>query len=119
VEAKDLELLVFLDGIDAMTSNNMSARHSYYFSDLRVNQTFSTIYLRATRKGKVGLDLAEFDQTLPAGEGACRAAGLPGCWAGGRGQRGCGPEAGDRAAAGLCQAVAPGPVHPAAWLLGL
>jgi hypothetical protein len=73
IEAKDMELVVFMDGIDAMTSNNMSARYSYYFSDLRLNHTFSTIYLRATRKGKVGLDLSEFDATLPSGEWAAAA----------------------------------------------
>jgi hypothetical protein len=42
------------------------ARYSYYPNDMRMNERFATLYMMFKGK-KLGLDLSEFDATVPLG----------------------------------------------------
>ncbi len=68
----------FLDGMDPMTSNNLQARHSYRPSEIRLNERFAAIELQANRRGQVGLNFTQFDQTAAAGPSGRAAAGEDG-----------------------------------------
>ncbi|WIA28908.1 hypothetical protein OEZ86_011432 [Tetradesmus obliquus] len=63
---QEMEVMVFFEGIDAMTSNSVQARHSYYPNDMRMNERFATLYMMFKGK-KLGLDFSEFDATLALG----------------------------------------------------
>lgn len=65
MEARMMEILVFVDGIDAMTSKQMQARKAYYPSDIVMNEQFADMHLQA-KAGRLGLDFTEFDRTTPA-----------------------------------------------------
>lgn len=58
------QIMVFLDGIDAATSNNVGARTSYGAAAIRLNERFRTMYIRQ-EAGKIGLDFFDFDNTAP------------------------------------------------------
>ena len=62
MEARGMEVLCFLDGMDPMTSNNMQARHSYRPSEIRMNERLNAIEIQS-RRGKFGLDFTQFDLT--------------------------------------------------------
>ncbi|EFJ41660.1 hypothetical protein VOLCADRAFT_98369 [Volvox carteri f. nagariensis] len=59
------KVLVFVDGIDAMTSKNMSARHAYGTNEVHVNEMFQPLHLEM-RGGSLGLDFSGFDLTMLA-----------------------------------------------------
>eukprot|EP00201_Polytomella_parva_P019814 CAMPEP_0175042546 /NCGR_PEP_ID=MMETSP0052_2-20121109/2635_1 /TAXON_ID=51329 ORGANISM="Polytomella parva, Strain SAG 63-3" /NCGR_SAMPLE_ID=MMETSP0052_2 /ASSEMBLY_ACC=CAM_ASM_000194 /LENGTH=929 /DNA_ID=CAMNT_0016305393 /DNA_START=374 /DNA_END=3163 /DNA_ORIENTATION=+ len=63
MDTRLMEVLVFIDGIDAMTSKNLTARRAYSAGDVRVNETF--VPLQLEMRGKVlGLNFKEFDRTV-------------------------------------------------------
>ncbi|KAG2443315.1 hypothetical protein HYH02_009382 [Chlamydomonas schloesseri] len=63
MDTRMMEILVFVDGIDAMTSKNMSARHAYNSSaDIKVNEAFLPLHLEMRGKA-LGLDFSSFDGT--------------------------------------------------------
>lgn len=64
MEARGMEIIVFLDGTDAMTSNEMSARTYYGSGSICLNQRFVTMYVRARPDQRVGVDMSEFDSTV-------------------------------------------------------
>uniref|UniRef100_A0A7S3QX31 Inward rectifier potassium channel C-terminal domain-containing protein n=1 Tax=Dunaliella tertiolecta TaxID=3047 RepID=A0A7S3QX31_DUNTE len=65
MDTRMMEVLVFVDGIDAMTSRHMSARTAYPSTDIILNQAFAPMHLEMRGKS-LGLDFSTFDQTLPA-----------------------------------------------------
>ncbi|PNW74256.1 hypothetical protein CHLRE_13g591450v5 [Chlamydomonas reinhardtii] len=63
MDTRMMEILVFVDGIDAMTSKNMTARHAYNSSaDIKVNEAFLPLHLEMRGKA-LGLDFSSFDGT--------------------------------------------------------
>ncbi|WIA09720.1 hypothetical protein OEZ85_009104 [Tetradesmus obliquus] len=62
MDARMMEVLVFVDGIDAMTSKAMQARRSYQPAEMAMNQQFLDLHLEM-RGGKLGLDFGQFDAT--------------------------------------------------------
>ncbi|MEW5307342.1 MAG: hypothetical protein WDW36_009746 [Sanguina aurantia] len=64
MDTRMMEVLVFVDGIDAMTSKNMSARSAYNTSEIQLNQQFAPLHLEM-RGRSLGLDFSIFDQTVP------------------------------------------------------
>eukprot|EP00879_Flechtneria_rotunda_P004613 GHRR01004869.1.p1 GENE.GHRR01004869.1~~GHRR01004869.1.p1 ORF type:complete len:426 (+),score=96.72 GHRR01004869.1:474-1751(+) len=62
MDARMMEVLVFVDGIDAMTSKAMQARRSYQPSEMAMNEQFLDLHLEM-RGGKLGLDFGQFDAT--------------------------------------------------------
>ncbi|KAF8073224.1 GapC [Scenedesmus sp. PABB004] len=62
MDARMMEVLVFVDGIDAMTSKAMQARRSYEPAEMRMNEQFLDLHLEM-RGGKLGLDFGQFDAT--------------------------------------------------------
>jgi len=71
MEARLFELLVFVDGTDAMTSRQMQARHSYSLGEdgVLAGRAHAGMHLGLRRGGKLGLDFARFDETVPEEEG--------------------------------------------------
>uniref|UniRef100_A0A7R9Z2D0 Inward rectifier potassium channel C-terminal domain-containing protein n=1 Tax=Chlamydomonas euryale TaxID=1486919 RepID=A0A7R9Z2D0_9CHLO len=65
MDTRMMEILLFVDGIDAMTSKYMSARLSYSSSDIELNRVHVPLVLEMRGK-KLGLDFNEFDKTVPA-----------------------------------------------------
>ncbi|GFH16234.1 uncharacterized protein HaLaN_12615 [Haematococcus lacustris] len=65
MDTRMMEVLIFVDGIDAMTSKYMSARMSYSMSDMLVNEQFNPMHLEMRGK-HLGLDFNTFDMTSPA-----------------------------------------------------
>ncbi|KAI8477201.1 MAG: inward rectifier potassium channel-domain-containing protein [Monoraphidium minutum] len=63
--AGDMEVVVFLDGIDS-TSSTIQARHHYCAADVRVNERFASLSLMVKGK-RLGLDFSEFDTTVSTG----------------------------------------------------
>ncbi|KXZ50139.1 hypothetical protein GPECTOR_17g775 [Gonium pectorale] len=62
METRMMEILVFVDGIDAMTSKNMTARHAYNTNEVHVNEQFQPLHLEM-RGRNLGLDFSSFDLT--------------------------------------------------------
>ncbi|GIM16380.1 hypothetical protein Vretimale_19042 [Volvox reticuliferus] len=65
MDTRMMEVLVFVDGIDAMTSKNMSARHAYGTNEVHMNEVFQPLHLEM-RGGSLGLDFSGFDLTMLA-----------------------------------------------------
>ncbi|GFR52224.1 hypothetical protein Agub_g14674, partial [Astrephomene gubernaculifera] len=65
MDTRMMEILVFVDGIDAMTSKNLSARHAYNTNEVHVNESFLPLHLEM-RNGALGLDFSSFDSTALA-----------------------------------------------------
>ncbi|GLC38097.1 hypothetical protein PLESTB_000270600 [Pleodorina starrii] len=65
MDTRMMEVLVFVDGIDAMTSKNMSARHAYSTNEIHMNEVFQPLHLEM-RGGSLGLDFSGFDLTTLA-----------------------------------------------------
>lgn len=63
MDARMMEVLVFVDGVDAMTSKVMQARRSYEPSEMMLNEQFADLHLEM-RGGKLGLDFTQFDNTI-------------------------------------------------------
>lgn len=62
LDTRMMEILVFLDGVDAMTSKQMQARKTFNPEDLRMNEQFVPMHLEI-RNGKLGMDFSQFDAT--------------------------------------------------------
>lgn len=62
MEARNFEVLVFVDGIDAMTSKQVQARYGYNASDIALFRVFAPMHLEV-RGTKMGLDFGQFDDT--------------------------------------------------------
>eukprot|EP00878_Enallax_costatus_P002547 GHUV01002729.1.p1 GENE.GHUV01002729.1~~GHUV01002729.1.p1 ORF type:complete len:420 (+),score=101.14 GHUV01002729.1:498-1757(+) len=62
MDARMMEVLVFVDGIDAMTSKALQARRSYEPAEMAMNEQFLDLHLEM-RGGKLGLDFGLFDAT--------------------------------------------------------
>ncbi|KAG2492822.1 hypothetical protein HYH03_008980 [Edaphochlamys debaryana] len=65
MDTRMMEILVFVDGIDAMTSKNMSARHAYNTNEVHINEQFLPLHLEM-RGRSLGLDFSGFDATALA-----------------------------------------------------
>ncbi|GAX73286.1 hypothetical protein CEUSTIGMA_g740.t1 [Chlamydomonas eustigma] len=65
MDTRMMEILVFVDGIDAMTSKHMSARFSYASLNILLNQVHVPLNLEMRGK-KLGLDFNDFDRTILA-----------------------------------------------------
>ncbi|PNH03921.1 ATP-sensitive inward rectifier potassium channel 11, partial [Tetrabaena socialis] len=59
------QILMFVDGIDAMTSKNMTARHAYNTNEVHMNEQFLPLHLEM-RGSAMGLDFTSFDSTALA-----------------------------------------------------
>ncbi|KAI8470758.1 MAG: inward rectifier potassium channel-domain-containing protein [Monoraphidium minutum] len=65
MDTRMMEVLVFVDGIDAMTSKQMQARKAFSPGSMRLNEVFVDMHLEM-RGGKLGLDFTHFDDTVCA-----------------------------------------------------
>lgn len=71
LDTRLMEILVFVDGIDAMTSKHMQARKAYYPDEIHMNEQFVEMHLEK-RNNKLGLDFSNFDTTVVATADALR-----------------------------------------------
>eukprot|EP00798_Chlamydomonas_sp_ICE-L_P020355 gene20355-27120_t len=65
MDSRMMEVLVFVDGIDAMTSKHMSAKTAYYAVEILLNEMHAPLHLEMRGK-QLGLDFADYDATVPA-----------------------------------------------------
>ncbi|GBF92454.1 hypothetical protein Rsub_04558 [Raphidocelis subcapitata] len=63
METRMMEVLLFVDGIDAMTSKQLQARKAYTPSAMLLSEQFADMHLEM-RGGKLGLDFTHFDNTV-------------------------------------------------------
>lgn len=64
MEARMFEIIVLVDGVDAMTSRQLQARFAYTTAEMALNEAFEPMHLEM-RHRQLGLDFTQFDATTP------------------------------------------------------
>jgi hypothetical protein len=70
MDTRMMEVLAFVDGIDAMTSKQLQARRAYSPAEMRLCEQFVAMHLEV-RGGRLGLDFTHFDDTVAATGARC------------------------------------------------